>query len=142
MRGPWYKTALNPFDQIPRRITLQSQTFSDLAALINVRYRNQSEEEASAVHVAQAQTGSHQDNQHQVEYEPHRPPAVSQDSERRQLAKKINDIIKANTGNMETSGAGKSTGLCPMEHGKTGSQINHTPSWRGSHSDSADRKYC
>ena len=89
----------------------ESETFSDLAALINVHYRNQSEEEASAVRVAQAQTGSHQDNQHQVEYEPHRPPAASQDSERRQLAKKINDIIKANTGNMETSGAGKSTGL-------------------------------
>ena len=61
--------------------------------------------------IAQAQTGGYQGNQPQVEYEPHRPPAASQESERRQLAKKINDIIKANAVNMEASGADKSTGL-------------------------------
>jgi hypothetical protein len=99
-----------------------SETFSNLAALINVRYKHQSEEEASAVRVARAQTGSYRDQDNagdqphsdleqedtQVRCEPHRPPAASQDSERRQLAKKINDILKAN---MEVSGAGKSTGL-------------------------------
>jgi hypothetical protein len=101
------------------------ETFSNLAALINVRYMHQSEEEASAVRVARAQTGTCQprgkaDNQShgdleleqegiQARYDPHRPPpAASQDSERRHLAKKINSIIKAN---MEASGAGESTGL-------------------------------
>ena len=100
----------------------ESETFSNLAALINVRYRHQSEEEASAVRVARAQTGSYQprgiaDNQShgdseqeeiQAQCDPHRPAAALPDSERRHLAKKINSIIKAN---MEASGAGESTGL-------------------------------
>ena len=84
-----------------RKDDIDSEPFSDLSALINVRYRHQSEEEASSVRVARAQTGS------QVQHEPHRPPASSsQDSERHQLAKKINSIIKASTVSV-----GESTGL-------------------------------
>ena len=100
----------------------ESEMFSNLTALINVRYRHQSEEEASAVRIARAQTGSYQprykaDNQShcdqeqegiQAQCDPHRPAAASPDSKRRHLAKKINSIIKAN---MEASGASESMGL-------------------------------
>ena len=99
-----------------------SEIFSDLSALISIRYRHQSEEEASAVRIARVQTATatyqgkagsqpHIDSEQegvQVQHDPHRPLAASQDSERRQLAKKINCIIKAT---MEDSAAGNSTGL-------------------------------
>ena len=102
--------------------TPESEIFSDLSALISVCYRHQSEEEANAVRIARAQTTTatyqgkaggepHIDSEQegvQVQHEPHRPQAASQDSERRQLAKKINCIIKAS---MEDSAAGNSTGL-------------------------------
>ena len=93
----------------------ESETFSNLAALINVRYRHQSEEEARAVRVARVQTGPQgkADNQSpeqeeiQAQCNPHRPAAASSDSERRNLAMKINSIIKAK---MEALGTGESTG--------------------------------
>lgn len=88
--------------ETPQNDDLDSETLSDLSALISIRYRHQSEEEASAVRVSRAQTGS------QVQHEPHRPPASSsQDSKRRQLAKKINNIIKASA----AVSVGESTGL-------------------------------
>jgi hypothetical protein len=88
--------------ETPPNDDLDSETLSDLSALISIRYRHQSEEEASAVRIARARTGS------QVQHEPHRPPASStQDSERRELAKKINSIIKASA----AVSVGESTGL-------------------------------
>ena len=97
-----------------------SELYSDLSGLINIRYGHQSEEEASAVRVARAHSGSQQDNggnsssnssqsdleQEGLQDQP-RPMAAAQDTERRQLAKKINDIIKASV----AASAGESTGL-------------------------------
>lgn len=100
--------------------SLVSEIYSDLSGLINIRYGHQSEEEASAVRVARARSGSQHDkggnsssnlSQSDLEQEglqdQPRPMAVAQDTERRQLAKKINDIIKAST----AASAGESTGL-------------------------------
>jgi hypothetical protein len=97
-----------------------SEMYSDISGLINIRYGHQSEEEASAVRVARAHSGSQQDkggnsssnsSQSDLEHEglqdQPRPMAAAQDTERRQLAKKINDIIKASA----AASAGESTGL-------------------------------
>lgn len=95
------------------------ETFSDLSALISVRYAHQSEEEAKSVRIMRAQTQgpnyhSNQSGPHNGSEEegdqlhPHRPPAVaSHDSQRRHLAKQINEIIKAST----AVSTGDSTGL-------------------------------
>jgi hypothetical protein len=95
--------------------TADSETLSDLSALISIRYRHQSEEEASAVHIARAHSGNHPANEGNNDPEqgvqPHTPTvAMSEDSERRQLAKKINDIIKASMAAPSAS-SGESTGL-------------------------------
>ena len=85
-----------------------SEMITDLSGLINICYRHQSEEEACAVHVAWDQTGGHQENglrgnlphsdldEESPQVHPHRPTTVaSEDTERRQLTKKINSIVKA-----------------------------------------------
>jgi len=90
------------------------ETFSDISTLISVRYAHQSDEEANSVRIARARAGSsdsqgsegdpEQGNQHH----PHRPPAdAPHDSQRRHLAKEINEIIKASA----AVPIGKSTGL-------------------------------
>jgi hypothetical protein len=100
--------------------TTDLETLSDLSGLISIRYKHQSEEEASAVRVARAhtvlsqpiagnsppsQSGAEQDGV-QLEGQPNSATAA-QDPERRQLARKINSIIKAST----EVPAGQSTGL-------------------------------
>ncbi|KAH9015478.1 hypothetical protein EDB84DRAFT_1679909 [Lactarius hengduanensis] len=92
--------------------SLDSETFSELSTLIRVRFRHQSEEEASSVRIARAgntqrkttDAGLDHDGSETATY-PHKPNATtSQDSERRQLAKKINEVIKA--GSVQTESAG------------------------------------
>jgi hypothetical protein len=84
--------------------------------LIGIRYAHQSEEEANSVRIARAQTGNldsqgnegdpHHDSEEEVH--PHRPPAnASHDSQRRHLAKEINEIIRASS----AVSTGESTGL-------------------------------
>lgn len=90
-------------EETSTRMSSDLETFSDLSALVGIRYRHQSEEEASAVRVARVQTGGEHEGPNA---QPHRPAAEA--SERRQLAKEINDIIKASTAG---SSAGESTGL-------------------------------
>ena len=90
--------------------------FSDLSTLISIRYAHQSEEEANSVCIPRARTGSldsqgnegdpHHDSEEDVH--PHRPPAnASHDSQRRHLAKEINEIIRASS----AVSTGESTGL-------------------------------
>jgi hypothetical protein len=82
-----------------------SEVFSDLSALISIRYRHQSEEEARAVRVARERCPARAGNtarsaglEQDGHIGPHRPNAAApEDSERRQLAKRIHEIIKANT---------------------------------------------
>ncbi|KAF8470529.1 hypothetical protein DFH94DRAFT_685147 [Russula ochroleuca] len=80
--------------------------------VLEILLEHQSEEEASAVRIAQARTGNNPAKEGNDDSEqgaqPHTPTAAtSQDSERRQLAKKINDIIKASM----AVPSGGSTGL-------------------------------
>jgi len=94
---------------------LDSETFSELSTLIRIRLRHQSEEEASSVRIARA--GNTQGNltacgpsldHDDGESETLKPSATtSQDSERRELSKKINEVIKAVSVQVE----GASTGL-------------------------------
>lgn len=87
---------------------LDLESLSDVSTLIDIRYNHQSEEEAKSVRVAWAHTGRNQEGEDgsndgnadqdsgQVHLHTSRPSATTpQDSERRQLAKKINEIIKA-----------------------------------------------
>lgn len=91
------------------------EALSDLPSLISIRYAHQSEEEANSVRTARTRVGVsvHQGNEGDPETEenlthPHRPPAdVTQDSERRHIAKEINEIIKAST----VVFTGESTGM-------------------------------
>lgn len=91
--------------------------FNELSSLIPIRLRHESKEEACAVRVArtrntQADDGDLNSASDKSEYH-HIPKAIaaaSQDSERWQLLKKINEIIKV-TGNSAESAQGKSTGL-------------------------------
>jgi len=96
------------------KATPNLEMFSDLSTLISIRYAHQSEEEANSVRIVRARPGTESldcqgnedDSEQQVH--PHRPPAhASHDSQRRCLAKEINEIIKAST----TASAGESTGL-------------------------------
>lgn len=75
-----------------------------------MRYAHQSEEEANSVRIARTRTGISDDDSEQEgnQVHPHRPPAdASHDTQRRRLAKEINEIIKAST----TGTTGESTGL-------------------------------
>jgi hypothetical protein len=91
-----------------------SGMFNELSSLIPIRLRHQSEEEASAVRVAhtrntQANAGdlNSAGDKSEAPY-PHNPKAAaSQDSERWQLLKKINEIV----GNSAESAQGESMGL-------------------------------
>jgi len=94
--------------------------------LIRIRYAHQSEEEANSVHIARARTGSshYQGNEGDSEQEenhhhhPHRPPENDpHNSQRRHLAKEINEIIKASTGTAVCTG--ESTGLNRLAWWKT-----------------------
>jgi hypothetical protein len=90
-----------------------AEVFSDLAVLIDIRHKHQCEEEAKAVRVARAHGKSNDDSSEQDSegVRSQRMPAAAalQDSERRQLAKKINDIIKASMA--VPTVCGESTGL-------------------------------
>ncbi|KAN0130677.1 hypothetical protein V8E53_011570 [Lactarius tabidus] len=86
-----------------------SGTINELSSLIPIRLRHQSEEEASAVRVACMR--SSQVDESSTMHCPHNPKALaSRDSERWQLFKKINEVIKA-SGNSAGSSQGESTGL-------------------------------
>lgn len=95
--------------------TSESGTLNELSSLIPIRFRHQSEEEAGAVRVAstrntQVNAGALDSASNESE-DSHNPKAVaSRDSERWQLLKKINEIIKV-SGNSAESGQGESTGL-------------------------------
>jgi hypothetical protein len=83
-----------------------SEPFSELSTLVRIRFRHQSEEEASSVCVARAGSTQGHDESETSAY-PHNSNATtrtSQHSERRQLSKKINEIIKA--GSVQTEGTG------------------------------------
>ena len=98
------------------------EPLNGLSSLIPIRFRHQSEEEASAVRVVRTRSShvkasGHSDSDSGKVFEytstlhPHNPKAAtSQDSERWQLLKKINEIIKV-TGNSAESTQGQSTGL-------------------------------
>ena len=84
---------------------LDSESFSELSTLIHVRFRHQSEEEASSVRIARVGNAQGQLNQTGLDHDNSesetgsiplkQSAATPQDSERRQLSKKINEIIKA-----------------------------------------------
>ena len=93
-----------------------SGTFNELSSLIPIRLRHQSEEEASAVRVAcsgdlQENAGSFNSASDESAHPPcdnfNPKAAASRDSERWQLLKKINEIIR----NSGESAQGESTGL-------------------------------
>lgn len=88
------------------------ETLSDLSSLISIRYAHQSDEEAKSVRVAWARNEG--DPHHDLEQEgsqvhAHRPQAdPARDSQRRHLAREINEIINASTA---AASPGESTGL-------------------------------
>ena len=94
-----------------------SGTFNELSLLIPIRLRNESEEEACTVRVARTRNTQVDDrdlnsasDKSEYHHNPKAVAAASRDSERWQLLKKINQIIKV-TGSSAESAQGKSTGL-------------------------------
>ena len=97
---------------------LDLDTFSELSTLIRVHLRHQSEEEASSVRIAcagntqakMAASGPGLDHDHsesETATYPVKPCATtSQDSEQRQLSRKIHEVIKAGSVQMEGASAG------------------------------------
>ena len=95
-----------------------SETFNELSSLIPIRFRHQSEEEASAVRVTQTRSTQvpkhgNVDSSDESRYavHPHSNKAVaSQESERWKLLKKIHEVVKV-TSSLADSAQGESTGL-------------------------------
>jgi hypothetical protein len=96
---------------------LDLEPFSELSTLICIRLRHQSEEEASSVRIVRAGStrgnltasgpSLDHDNSESKTLKPSPSATMSQDSEQRELSKKINEVIKAVSVQVE----GASTGL-------------------------------
>ena len=106
-----------------------SETFNELSSLIPIRFRHQSEEEASAVRVARTRSthvlktsdvDSSDESKSAVHCHNHKAVA-SHDSERWKLLKKIHEVVKV-TGSLAESAQGESTGLNRRNRWTTGTE--------------------
>ncbi|KAI9434879.1 hypothetical protein H4582DRAFT_2130928 [Lactarius indigo] len=91
--------------------TMESESFSELSTLVHMRFKHQSEEEASSVRVAR--TGGSQglgkvasSDSHKLPFSHKLKAAASPDSERQQLSQKINEIVKASSELAQTGSTG------------------------------------
>ncbi len=92
--------------------------FGELSSLVSICFRNQSEEEASAVRTVTGDLQNYTSSLPGYQYDmgitpyPHKTKTDTlQDSERRQLSKKINEIVKASTLTQHGEPIGSTSGL-------------------------------